>query len=198
MNYELDRTIRHTKLNVGDVQRLSVAVVVNYRDDGKGKAVALNDQQIKQIEDLTREAMGYSQTRGDSVNVVNSQFNTTEPTGGDLPFWQQQSFFDQLMTAGRWLLVALVAFILYRKWCVRSCCVNVKPRKPPPKPPLPVLPPVRKKLHSVQINKDELDRERKSNNRMSAEVMSQRIRDMSENDPRVVALVIREWMSNEL
>lgn len=56
VNYELDRTIRHTKLNVGDVQRLSVAVVVNYRDDGKGKAVALNDQQIKQIEDLTREA----------------------------------------------------------------------------------------------------------------------------------------------
>jgi len=50
----------------------------------------------------------------------------------------------------------------------------------------------------VQINKDELDQERKSSNRMSAEVMSQRIRDMSENDPRVVALVIREWMSNEL
>ncbi len=50
----------------------------------------------------------------------------------------------------------------------------------------------------MQLSKDELDQERKSNNRMSAEVMSQRIRDMSENDPRVVALVIREWMSKEL
>ena len=52
--------------------------------------------------------------------------------------------------------------------------------------------------YSVQLSKDEQDVERKSNNRMSAEVMSQRIRDMSENDPRVVALVIREWMSKEL
>ncbi|MEN7462071.1 flagellar basal-body MS-ring/collar protein FliF [Pantoea dispersa] len=199
VNYELDRTIRHTKLNVGDVQRLSVAVVVNYRDDGKGKAVALNDQQIKQIEDLTREAMGYSQTRGDSVNVVNSQFNTTEPTGGDLPFWQQQSFFDQMMTAGRWLLVALVAFILYRKM-VRPQLLRKREAEKAAAEAAAARAAAREEeaAYSVQINKDELDQERKSNNRMSAEVMSQRIRDMSENDPRVVALVIREWMSNEL
>lgn len=199
VNYELDRTIRHTKLNVGDVQRLSVAVVVNYRDDSKGKAVALNDQQIKQIEDLTREAMGYSQTRGDSVNVVNSQFNTTEPTGGDLPFWQQQSFFDQLMTAGRWLLVALVAFILYRKM-VRPQLLRKREAEKAAAEAAAARAAAREEeaAYSVQINKDELDQERKSNNRMSAEVMSQRIRDMSENDPRVVALVIREWMSNEL
>ncbi|SUX85176.1 flagellar M-ring protein [Citrobacter koseri] len=27
--------------------------------------------------------------------------------------------------------------------------------------------------------------------------MSQRIREMSDNDPRVVALVIRQWMNND-
>ena len=199
VNYELDRSIRHTKLNVGDVQRLSVAVVVNYRDDGKGKAVALNDQQIKQIEDLTREAMGYSQTRGDSINVVNSVFNTTEPAGGDLPFWQQQSFFDQLMNAGRWLLVALVAFILYRK-LVRPQLLRKREAEQAAAEAVAARAAAQEEqaAYSVQINKDELDQERKSSNRMSAEVMSQRIRDMSENDPRVVALVIREWMSNEL
>ena len=199
VNYELDRTIRHTKLNVGDVQRLSVAVVVNYRDDGKGKAVALNDQQIKQIEDLTREAMGYSQTRGDSVNVVNSQFNMTEPSGGDLPFWQQQAFFDQLMTAGRWLLVALVGFILYRK-LVRPQLMRKKEEEKAAAEAAAARAAAmeEEEAYSVQLSKDELDQERKSTNRMSAEVMSQRIRDMSENDPRVVALVIREWMSKEL
>ncbi len=199
VNYELDRTIRHTKLNVGDVQRLSVAVVVNYRDDGKGKAVALNEQQIKQIEDLTREAMGYSQTRGDSVNVVNSQFNLTEPVGGDLPFWQQQAFFDQLMSAGRWLLVALVAFILYRKM-VRPQLMRKREAEKAAAEAAVARAAAREEeeAYSVQLSKDELDQERKSSNRMSAEVMSQRIRDMSENDPRVVALVIREWMSKEL
>ncbi|MDH2066285.1 flagellar basal-body MS-ring/collar protein FliF [Pantoea sp. GD03673] len=200
VNYELDRTIRHTKVNVGDVERLSVAVVVNFRADDKGKAVALNEQQLKQIEDLTREAMGYSQTRGDSVNVVNSQFNTTEAVTADLPFWQQQSFFDQLMNAGKWLLIALVAFILYRKLvrpqlvrkqaAEKAAAEAVAARAAAQQP--------EEEAFNVQLSKDELDQERKSNNRMSAEVMSQRIRDMSENDPRVVALVIREWMSKEL
>ncbi|EFM17936.1 flagellar M-ring protein FliF [Pantoea sp. PNT01] len=200
VNYELDRTIRHTKVNVGDVQRLSVAVVVNFRADDKGKAVALNEQQLKQIEDLTREAMGYSQSRGDSINVVNSQFNTTEPVTTDLPFWQQQSFFDQLMDAGKWLLVALVAFVLYRKMvrphlvrkqaAEKAAAEAVAARAATDQP--------QEEAFNVQLSKDELDQERKSNNRMSAEVMSQRIRDMSENDPRVVALVIREWMSKEL
>ncbi|MEN8470847.1 hypothetical protein AAH476_40560, partial [Enterobacter cloacae subsp. cloacae] len=39
--------------------------------------------------------------------------------------------------------------------------------------------------------------QRRANQRMGAEVMSQRIREMSDNDPRVVALVIRGWMGNE-
>ncbi|MGQ3904281.1 flagellar basal-body MS-ring/collar protein FliF [Mixta calida] len=198
-NYELDRTIRHTKMNVGSVKRLSVAVVVNYRADAKGKAVALTDAQLKQIEDLTREAMGYSTDRGDSVNVVNSPFTQTDETGGDLPFWQQQSFFDQLMNAGRWLLVALVAFILYRKMvrpqllrkqemakqAAEQAAAQAKQRE-------------EDQAFSVSLSKDDQEQERKSKHRMSAEVMSQRIRDMSENDPRIVALVIRQWMSNEL
>ncbi|WP_307745036.1 flagellar basal-body MS-ring/collar protein FliF [uncultured Pantoea sp.] len=199
VNYELDRTIRHTKLNVGDVQRLSVAVVVNFRTDDKGKTVALNEAQLKQIEDLTREAMGYSQTRGDSINVVNSQFNSTEPVSTDLPFWQQQSFFDQLMSAGKWLLIALVAFILYRKM-VRPHLVRKQAAEKAAAEAVAARATQQEEeeAFNVQLSKDELDQERKSNNRMSAEVMSQRIRDMSENDPRVVALVIREWMSKEL
>jgi flagellar M-ring protein FliF len=199
VNYELDRTIRHTKMNVGDVQRLSVAVVVNYREDDKGKALALNEQQLKQIEDLTREAMGYSQQRGDSVNVVNSQFNTTEPTVSELPFWQQQAFFDQLISAGKWLLVALVAFILYRK-TVRPHVLRKKEAEKAAAEAMAARAAQQndQEAYSVQLSKDEMEQERKTNNRMSAEVMSQRIRDMSENDPRVVALVIREWMGNEL
>lgn len=198
-NYELDRTIRHTKMNVGSVKRLSVAVVVNYRADGKGKAVALNEKQLKQIEDLTREAMGFSSDRGDSINVVNSQFTQTEETGGDLPFWQQQSFFEQMMNAGRWLLVALVAFILYRK-LVRPQLLRKQEMAKAATEQAALLAKQREEeaAFSVSLSKDDLEQERKSKHRVSAEVMSQRIRDMSENDPRVVALVIRQWMSNEL
>ncbi|HDS1255637.1 TPA: flagellar M-ring protein FliF, partial [Pluralibacter gergoviae] len=49
----------------------------------------------------------------------------------------------------------------------------------------------------VRLSKDEQQQARKASQRMNADVMTQRIRDMSDNDPRIVALVIRQWMSND-
>ena len=46
---EVDRTIRPTKMNVGDVQRLSVAVVVNYKTTPDGKPLPLSNEQMKQV-----------------------------------------------------------------------------------------------------------------------------------------------------
>lgn len=195
-NYEVDRTIRHTKLNVGDIQRLSVAVVVNYRQLADGKPLPLTNDQLKQIEDLTREAMGYSEKRGDTLNVVNSPFTASEETSGELPFWQQQFFFDLLLSAGRWLVVLIVAWLLWRK--------AIRPQLQRKTEILKAQTEAQKQREeedeavSVRLSKDEQQQQRKANQRLSAEVMSQRIRDMSDNDPRVVALVIRQWMSTEL
>ena len=200
-NYEVNRTILHTKMNVGEVQRLSVAVVVNYRTDAAGKPIALNDAQLKQIENLTREAMGFSEQRGDSLNVVNSPFTENSDLGAELPFWKQPAFIEQMLEAGRWLLVLIVAYILYRK-LVRP---QLRRKAEQEKAALEAAAITAARQAedeesgiSVKLSKDELDQERKSQHRMSAEVMSQRIREMSENDPRVVALVIRQWMKEEL
>ena len=194
-NYEVDRTIRHTKMNVGDVEGLSVAVVVNYRTLADGKTEALSAEQIKQIEDLTREAMGYSDKRGDTLNVVNSPFNVTDDVGGQLPFWQQQAFIDQLISAGRWLLVLIVAWLLWRK-AVRPQLVRRQEEAKAVKEAQAARAEIEESVE-VRLSKDEQIQQRRSNQRLGAEVMSQRIREMSDNDPRVVALVIRQWMSNE-
>lgn len=194
-NFEVDRTIMHTKKNVGDVQRLSVAVVVNYRNLPTGKPLPLTNDQMKQIEDLTREAMGFSPPRGDTLNVVNSPFNDTEETGGELPFWKQQTFIDQLMSAGRWLLVLIVAWLLWRK--------AVKPQLQRREQIAQAAVEQNKAQQEIQeavevrLSKDEQTQQRRANQRLGAEVMSQRIREMSDNDPRVVALVIRQWMNND-
>ncbi|SMG23801.1 flagellar basal-body MS-ring/collar protein FliF [Cedecea sp. NFIX57] len=196
-NYEVDRTIRHTKLNVGDVQRLSVAVVVNYRQLADGKPLPLTADQMKQIENLTREAMGYSEARGDTLNVVNSQFTATEDDiGSSLPFWKSPAFFDMLLSAGRWLIVLIVAWVLWRKAIrpqltrraeiLKAASEEKENRK------------AEEQAVAVSLSRDEQQQQRKANQRLSAEVMSQRIRDMSDNDPRVVALVIRQWMSTEI
>ncbi|MEX3021589.1 flagellar basal-body MS-ring/collar protein FliF [Kluyvera sp. STS39-E] len=194
-NYEVDRTIMHTKKNVGDVQRLSVAVVVNYRNLPDGKPLPLTNDQMKQIEDLTREAMGFSTTRGDTLNVVNSPFNESDDIGGELPFWKQQAFIDQLMSAGRWLLILIVAWLLWRK--------AIKPQLARREQIAQAAVEQNKAQQEIQeavevrLSKDEQTQQRRANQRLGAEVMSQRIREMSDNDPRVVALVIRQWMNND-
>ncbi|RTF88621.1 flagellar basal-body MS-ring/collar protein FliF, partial [Serratia marcescens] len=195
-NYELDRTIRHTQQKAGTVQRLSVAVVVNYLGaDKDGKPQPMSKEQLAQIEALVREAMGYSSSRGDTLNVVNTPFTDSQVTGGELPFWQSQSFIDRLIDAGRYLLVLLVAWLLWRK-LVRP---QLQQRQAAQQAALAAAnAPAAKAADSNKPSNEELAQRRKSQQRVSAEVQSQRIRDLADKDPRVVALVIRQWMSNEI
>ena len=107
----------------------------------------------------------------------------------------QQAFIDQLMSAGRWLLVLIVAWLLWRKGVRPQLQRRAEAEKA-----------AREQMNTrqeteeaveVRLSKDEQIQQRRANQRMGAEVMSQRIREMSDNDPRVVALVIRQWMGNE-
>ncbi|TQI81071.1 flagellar M-ring protein FliF [Serratia fonticola] len=193
-NYEVDRTIRHTQQKAGTVERLSVAVVLNtLGTDKDGKPQPMSKEQLAQVESLVREAMGYSSSRGDTLNVVNTPFNDLEQSSGELPFWQSQSFIDQLFNAGRYLLVLLVAWLLWRK-LVRPQLQNRQIAQQAAAANIPASRP-------VEVNKpshEELAQRKKSQQRVSAEVQSQRIRELADKDPRVIALVIRQWMSNEL
>tara|TARA_R110002110_G_scaffold405241_1_gene624174 strand:- start:7132 stop:8799 length:1668 start_codon:yes stop_codon:yes gene_type:complete len=77
-NYELDKTISHIREVPGNLNKLSVAVVVDYRttvgDSGEPEKLPLSDEQMAQINSLVREAVGFSEARGDSVNVVSAGF----------------------------------------------------------------------------------------------------------------------------
>ena len=77
-NYEVDKTISHTLLPQGVLKRLTAAVVINYRNlpdrNGDLKPTPLTAQEMSQVNNLVKEAIGFSLTRGDSVNVVNAAF----------------------------------------------------------------------------------------------------------------------------
>lgn len=195
-NFEVDRTIRHTQQQAGMVQRLSVAVVVNYGSDKAGKPVALSKDQLAQVESLTREAMGFSTDRGDTLNVVNTPFNAADDGSGlSLPFWKQQSFFDQLLNGGRYLLILLVAWILWRK-LVRPMIAK-KQLADKAAASVNSMVQTAQTAETVKQSKEELALRKKNQQRVSAEVQAQRIRELADKDPRIVALVIRQWMSND-
>lgn len=196
-NYEVDRTITHTQHSAGAVQRLSAAVVVNYQVGTDGKSKPLTDEQLKKIDDLVREAMGFSQERGDTLNVVNTPFNEAADDSGELPFWKQQAFFDQLLNAGRWLLVLIVAWLLWRKMVRPMLRKQQAEKDAAAAAAIAAAMPQPEGSKPVKLSNDELEKRKRSQQRVSVEVQTQRVQELADKDPRIVALVIRQWMSTE-
>ncbi|ARJ41833.1 flagellar M-ring protein FliF [Pantoea alhagi] len=191
-NYELNRTLIHTKRSPGTIERLSVAVVVNYQLDKEGKPVALDKEQMEKIQALVKEAMGYSSERGDSLNVVNSLF-TDEPAEPETPFWLRPVFIDSMLIAGRYLLVLLVALVLWRKmlqpfWIKHQELALQR---------LELEKEARQARLDAQLRKAEMREQAKAQQRVETEVNVQQLRSMAEQDPQVIALVLRQWMNKE-
>lgn len=111
-NYELDKTITHTRLATGALRRLSVAVVVDDKKvvqaDGKATLAAYSQEDLNQLRDLVKQAVGYDNSRGDQVTVTNVAFrlpDALEEVPAE-PFWQQAWF------AGAMKQLAAVAVVL--------------------------------------------------------------------------------------
>ncbi|MBL6750907.1 MAG: flagellar M-ring protein FliF [Nevskia sp.] len=113
-NYELDRTLSHTRQSVGRLRRLSVAVLVDnlpQRDAKTGKVtmVPLSKDEMAKVESLVREAVGFDAGRGDTVSVQNAQFAATEaPAIAPLPLWQR----PELRDIARQVLGSLIVLVL--------------------------------------------------------------------------------------
>lgn len=100
-NFELDKTISHTKNQPGTIKRLSVAVLVDNRavlnaKTNKLDKTPLTSKEIEQIKLLVTDAVGLNPKRGDSLNVINSDFikpETIEPLPEE-KFWQKDAFWS--------------------------------------------------------------------------------------------------------
>jgi flagellar M-ring protein FliF len=114
-NYEIDRTVAYTKLPAGRLKRLTVAVLVdNLRataEDGTISETPLTPEQLENMTRLVKDAVGFNEARGDSVNVVNASFRgETKPeemVADKIPLWEQPLMRDIAK-----LLVGLIALLV--------------------------------------------------------------------------------------
>ncbi len=120
-NYEIDRTLAYTKTPSGRLQRLTVAVLIdNVRAtgaDGKTTSTPLTPEQLEHVTKLVKDAVGFNEQRGDSVNVVNSPFReeAAQPAGEleQVPIWEQPFVRDiAKIVAGLIALLVLVLAVL--------------------------------------------------------------------------------------
>lgn len=117
-NFELDRTISHTKLETGNIHRLSVAVLIDNKQaaEAGGESTPYSEQEIKLFNQLVRDAVGFNIRRGDSVNVINAAFSPLpEPEAlPEIPIWEQSWVWDIAKQALGGLAVLMLVFGVLR------------------------------------------------------------------------------------
>lgn len=115
-NYELDKTISHTKQQPGRIMRLTVAVLVDNKqnvdkESGEVTTEPLSDEEITKIRVLVSDAIGLNIKRGDSLNVINVPFNTPAPMEAlpPIPFYKQGWFWELMkqLIGGSFVIVVV-------------------------------------------------------------------------------------------
>ncbi|MEM0633870.1 flagellar basal-body MS-ring/collar protein FliF [Providencia rettgeri] len=199
-NYEVDRKISHTQRQIGVVDRLSVAVIVNYHSqEGENgpEMKPLPPEMLQQIEALTREAMGFSTARGDSLNITNSLFTNETPVEEVPSLLESPQFIAQLLDYGKILLITVIAWFMWRFGIKPQWVKYRKTQQAQADAEVFVATQMKTPLvvdEVIDEDMDEQTRRRLTRQRVSAEIQSQRIREMAEKDPQIVAMVIRQWL----
>jgi len=116
-NYEVDRTIRHTRPNSGAIRKLSVAVLIdNTPVEGEDAQSAPDDLDVERYTALVKEAVGFDENRGDSVIVLNETFLAAAPLE-EAPapaLWERPELRDVVKQVLGAILVLAIAFGIVR------------------------------------------------------------------------------------
>ncbi|BBB60510.1 flagellar M-ring protein [Undibacterium sp. KW1] len=206
MNFEVDKTIRYTQQPMGGVKRLSVAVVINYKTEtdknGKTTTRPLTDIEKTQITDLTREAMGFNKDRGDTLNVVNSPFASPEKEPiVDLPLWKQPDVLQMAKEIAKYIGVAVVLAYLFFGF-LKPMLLKMMGKD---KETLEAIEAEKRAQEEAEKEEEEaaivnLSKEAELQNTRhgsSYEMNLEMAKQLAKDDPRIVANVVKAWVSNE-
>jgi flagellar M-ring protein FliF len=199
-NYEVDKTIRYEQKPMGGVKRLSVGVVVNYRrvvdpKTGKVSATPLPPAVIAQINELVKQAMGFSQARGDTFNVTNAPFEGVDKPAeavAKVDWYRNPDYLPLGLQVGKYALAALVIAFLYyrilrplvRQFLRRYDQITELPPEPEPQPV----------LDQNGLIDDELAEEAAHKQGKNYRSNLQMAKDLARDDPRIVANVVKTWV----
>ena len=185
VNYEVDKTIRHTRQSVGGIKRLSVAVLVNHRklvdEEGKTTTKPMSPEELEQINALVREVMGFSKERGDSLNVTNSAFSVAavEPIV-EVPLWKQPETLAMAKDIGRYVLIgALLLYLVFG--ILRPLLSNLNVPDP-------------NEIRQVAIDTEAAPaapRPEAQTGNLDA------VKQLARSEPQLVASVVKEWVNKD-
>jgi flagellar M-ring protein FliF len=195
-NYEVDKTVQHVQQSTGNIKRLSAAVVVNYRkkvdENGEVTNEPLTADEIKEINNLVREAMGYNEKRGDSLTVTNNLFTHTGEMVLDVPLWKDPDVIMLAKDIGKQLLIAAVVLFFLLK--------ILKPFLKSLTPPAPLPPPAEQgqltdgSAAAGQLPGKVDEAAIQAIQKSIFDENLKRAKQLALDEPAIVANVVKDWM----
>ncbi|MEZ4764483.1 MAG: flagellar M-ring protein FliF C-terminal domain-containing protein [Calditrichia bacterium] len=128
-NYETSKSIQRIVEGVGNIDRISVAVMVNNKPDvktdpdGNTETTFLprDAQEMQQLEQLVKMAVGFDNNRSDQFSIVNMQFDpSVEEDLEVMPWWGDPMDIIEKVVIGIALLMGI--------FLVRSILTSAKSR----------------------------------------------------------------------
>jgi flagellar M-ring protein FliF len=187
-NFELDKTVSHTRQAVGAIKRLSIGVLVDNKPaaNGRGAGTPLAEPEIASLTELVKKSVGFDEMRGDTISVVNSAFqqaaavqNPPAPS-----FWERPQFWSIARQGLGALLVILLA------WFVLRPMMQVLTR-PQSIAAAPAAVEYAAQMYPAMVGGRPMGLPVSYDDRMAA------ARSVAGQDPRQVAQVVRSWVSEE-
>jgi flagellar M-ring protein FliF len=178
------------------VKRLSAAVVLNNltTTDEKGKTTTapLTEQQIQKMTALVRETIGYSQDRGDSVNLMNAPFTKELVVEPNIPLWKDPQIQD-LARSAAWPLAGVLASLLLVFGMIRPA---IRALNPPPTPA------EQAKIDAMVADAEErpmleAPEEPKEPEITQAMLALEEARKLTRDNPAAVANIVKAWVNGE-
>jgi len=202
VNYEVDRTIAHVQKESGHVTRLTAAVVINRtalaqggmdNDETETTEPEAVEQRIEQIRSLVRSAIGYNEDRGDMLEIIATPFTAAVPPAEQLspPWWKDRMMLSLIERILKYIGLAIVAWLVWRKLVkplIDSAVRGSMRTAPGATGSVPD-----ESMPERELTAAELEQRKKM--RVKHEKMVQATNDVARNDPRVVAMIVKNWMT---
>jgi flagellar M-ring protein FliF len=182
--YDLGREVSVTRGAPGAVKRLSVAVLL--RDPDKGRRSA---NEINQISDLVKSAVGFDAGRNDNVTVISRKFAGADAALADTAKWYDNAWLPIAARNGTAILIALLVLFLGVRPLAKALM-----KKREEATPLPGAQPIGAPgaaAVDVPVTLDRLETSRGYDERIGA------VRGFTRDNPARAALAVRDMIKGE-
>jgi flagellar M-ring protein FliF len=130
---------------------------------------------MTQISNLVKEAMGYRQDRGDTLNVVNASFSVVTEEIPAAPIWKDPATISLVKDIAKNLLIAGIVFFIVFK-VLRPLLKELSTPPPPP-----------------AVHKEEAEGFAIAPT-LGYEERLRSVKDLARQEPKVVATVVKDWI----